>query len=898
MVPLTGVEPVWYRYHWILSPARLPIPPQRHIFNYYIISTNKNQAILIYFMDKLVLIDGNSLLNRAFYATPVFTTKDGQPTNAIFGFVKLMLKIISDIKPEYMAVAFDLKAPTFRHNMYEGYKATRKPMPPELAAQVEPLKSLLSAMDVAIFEKEGIEADDIIGTLSARFDVHSFIYTGDRDSYQLVDDKTDVYFTKRGVSDLLKLDISNFHNEVGVDPIQIIDLKALMGDKSDNIPGVPGIGEKTALNLVTTYGSLDGVYENIDLIKGATREKLIAGKDNAYLSYKLATIDRNCDIPADLGNCRVASKYSQEVKDTFTKFEFKSLLSLDIFDEKSGAVQTAKIQYPPRERIQTEKALDALCGKSCDYFIDCDGSPVKIYADGIQYECSISNDLTGEISREKFSEAINKILANKNASVTVYDLKKFLHFISYEGEEPQCKTDDISVMKYIADFFDSSQNIAQICDYYGYEKEYSAFILSTIRDVYYQKFEDLSKKLYEEIEKPLIFVLFDMERTGVKVDINALNEFSAIYSAKLSELTKLIYDACGCQFNINSPSQLGQVLFEKLGLKSGKKNKSGKYSTSAEILEKLADESPVVRLILSYRQYQKLYSTYVEGFRPLIDGVTGLVHTTYNQTVTTTGRLSSANPNLQNIPIREEEGRELRKLFVPRAGNVFIDADYSQIELRLLAHFSGCKELIEAYNEGKDIHAVTASQVFGVPLEQVTHKMRSQAKAVNFGIIYGISDFGLAKNLDIPVKTAREYIDNYFKTYSAVKDYMNSNVEFAKKNSYVATLTGRKRYIREINSSNYNIRQFGERAAMNMPLQGSSADIIKIAMINVVKALKKEGLKARLILQVHDELVLDCPESEQERAAQILKYEMENAVKLNVPLSVEVHTGKNWYEAK
>ena len=340
------------------------------------------------------------------------------------------------------------------------------------------------------------------------------------------------------------------------------------------------------------------------------------------------------------------------------------------------------------------------------------------------------------------------------------------------------------------------------------------------------------------------------------------------------------------------------MLFEKLGLKSGKKNKSGKYSTSAEILEKLADESPVVRLILSYRQYQKLYSTYVEGFRPLIDGVTGLVHTTYNQTVTTTGRLSSANPNLQNIPIREEEGRELRKLFVPRMGNIFIDADYSQIELRLLAHFSGCKELIEAYNEGKDIHAVTASQVFGVPLEQVTHKMRSQAKAVNFGIIYGISDFGLAKNLDIPVKTAREYIDNYFKTYSAVKDYMNSNVEFAKKNSYVATLTGRKRYIREINSSNYNIRQFGERAAMNMPLQGSSADIIKIAMINVVKALKKEGLKARLILQVHDELVLDCPESEQERAAQILKYEMENAVKLNVPLSVEVHTGKNWYEAK
>lgn len=847
-------------------------------------------------MDKLVLIDGNSLLNRAYYATPVFTTKDGQPTNAIFGFVKLMLKIIGDLKPEYLAVAFDLKAPTFRHKMYDGYKATRKPMPPELAAQVAPLKSLLSAMKIAMFEKGGLEADDIVGTLSNRFDVHSYVYTGDRDSYQLVDEKTDVFFTKRGVSDLLKLDKDNFEAEVGVKPRQIIDLKALMGDKSDNIPGVPGIGEKTALNLVQTYGSLDGVYENIDGIKGATKDKLVNGRDLAYLSYTLATIDRNCQIDAKLEDCSVPKKYSAEVLDIFNKFEFKSLLTLDIFEEGQRA-EGDKTEYPERVELKNEGELSSLCEKDGSFYIDFDGKCAKIYAFGVQYECQISYDLLGGISADSFFAAAERILSNKEAALVVYDLKKFLHDISYSGDEILCRTDDVSVMKYLADFFDQSQSIEELCKYYGYDSQYSAYVLCTMYDIYCAKLrEDGGERLYEDIEKPLIFVLFDMERTGVKVDIAALNDFSAKYHSIIDELSARIFELCGEKFNLNSPTQLGQILFEKLGLKSGKKNKNGKYSTNAEILEQLADESEAVRLILKYRQYQKLCSTYVEGFRPLIDN--GLVHTTYNQTVTATGRLSSTNPNLQNIPIREDEGRELRKLFIPRDGNVFIDADYSQIELRLLAHFSGCKELVEAYNDGQDIHAVTASQVFGVPLSEVSHKMRSEAKAVNFGIIYGISDFGLAKNLNIPVKTAREYIDNYFKTYSAVKDYMNSNVEFAKKNGYVSTLTGRKRYIREISSSNYNIRQFGERAAMNMPLQGSSADIIKIAMINVEKALKEEGLSASLILQVHDELVLDCPEAQAERAAKILKREMENAVKLKVPLIVDVHTGKNWYEAK
>lgn len=848
-------------------------------------------------MDKLALIDGNSLLNRAFYATPIFTTKDGNPTNAIFGFIKLLFKIIGDVKPKYLVVAFDLKAPTFRHKMYSGYKATRKPMPPELAAQVEPLKSLLSAMKIAMCQKEGVEADDIVGTLSSRFDVHSYVYTGDRDSYQLVNEKTDVCFTKKGVSDLLKLSQNNFVGIVGIEPKQVIDLKALMGDKSDNIPGVTGIGEKTALGLLCSYGSLDGIYEHIDEIKGATHDKLVNGKEQAYLSYALATIDRNCDLDINLSDCAVPQKYSPEVKKLFTTFEFKSLLALDIFDEDRESVPVERA-YPPLVDCTSE----GLCGLgkgTGDYFIDFNDDGAEILFGGKQYSVKISLDLFGGISFNGYLDIINDIASNAKNHVVVYDFKKFLHAFTPYGVSVACDVDDLSVMKYLADFFDGNSDLKQLCEYFGYDSKYSAYALSELYNNYLVQLEKNEElKLYTDIEKPLIRVLFGMEHAGVKVDVAELEGFSRAYQTKISALSEKIYAQCGTRFNINSPSQLGEILFEKLGLKSGKKNKSGKYSTSADVLEKLAEENEVVQSILYYRQYQKLYSTYVEGLKPLIDKKTSLVHTTYNQTVTTTGRLSSANPNLQNIPIREEEGRELRKLFVPREGNVFIDADYSQIELRLLAHFSGCKELIEAYNSGADIHTVTASQVFGVPMEEVTAKMRRDAKAVNFGIIYGISDFGLSKNLNIPVKTAREYIDNYFKTYSAVKEYMDSNVAYAREHGYIATLTGRKRYIREINSSNYNLRQFGERAAMNMPLQGSSADIIKLAMINVEKALKNAGLKAKLILQVHDELVLDAPADEAEAAAVILKYEMENAVKLNVPLDADVHTGKNWYEAK
>ena len=850
-------------------------------------------------MQSLVLIDGNSLLNRVFYATQVFSTKDGRPTNAIFGFTKLLFKIMNENKPDYLIVTFDMHAPTFRHKMFDGYKATRSPMPAVLAAQVQPLKSLLSAMNIAICQKEGLEADDLLGTLSKRFNVHSYIYTGDRDSYQLVDDKTDIYYTKRGITDLFKLSNENFENEMGYKPSQVIDLKALMGDKSDNIPGVAGVGETTAKKLIADYQTLDGVYEHINEIKSPSlRKKLEDGKESAYLSYKLATIDRNCKVDINLDDCKTPTEFSQEVRDMFVDFEFKSLIGL--LGEENQEINSSVIEYPEVITINNLAELQVLTEKEGLFFIDLSENGATIYHENKFYNIVCEAvDLFCTFSPDQAVECIGKIFENSKNKVVVYDFKALLHRFKAFGVLCNCEVDDLSVMNYVADYFSTATSLEELCKEKGYDYSYCAFAMSRIYGEYKETIkQDGLEKLYYEIERPLIKVLYSMEESGVKVDLAQLETLGNKYSENIKELSATIYELCGCRFNLNSPSQLGEVLFTKLGLKSGKKNKSGKYSTNAEVLETLADESEVVRLILKYRLYQKLYSTYIEGIKPLIEKKTSLVHTTYKQTLTTTGRLSSANPNLQNIPIREEEGRELRKLFIPKDGNVLIDADYSQIELRLLAHFSGCKELIEAYEADEDVHSVTASQVFGVDLKDVTPHMRRQAKAVNFGIIYGISEFGLAKNIGVDVKTARDYIATYFKRYTAVKEYMDGNVEFAKKHGFVATLTGRKRYIKEINSTNYNLRQFGERAAMNMPLQGSSADIIKIAMVNIYNRLKKEGLKTKLILQVHDELVLDAPKEEKEIATKILKEEMENAVKLRVPLTVDVHSGDNWYEAK
>ena len=849
-------------------------------------------------MDKLVLIDGNSLLNRAFYATPVFSTRDGRPTNAIFGFIKLLFKVLSDVKPQYLIVAFDLKAPTFRHKMFDGYKATRKPMPDELAAQVEPLKELLAEMHIAMCSKEGLEADDIIGTLSNKFDVHSYIYTGDRDSYQLVDEKTDVCFTRKGVSDLIKLNAGNFRAEVGLDPAQIVDLKALMGDKSDNIPGVPGIGEKTARGLIEKYGSLDGVYTNLGEIKGAVKTKLEDNRQSAYLSYKLAKIDRNCDIDIDISVCTPPQRFSAAVKKMFSAFEFRSLLKEDIFEEVNGA-EEGSVNYPELIKDSSAEQFFA-AAKAADgrYFVVFGDCCLHVWFGKEEHELSLSASLLDDyLDHGQFVSCLKFLFSDDTNTVIIDDFKSAMHSLAGFGVECRCKFEDLSLIVYLCGE-SGGETLKKLCDNRMLDYNCRAFCVGMLYEEYKKSLEESGcMRLYEEIEKPLVKVLYDMETEGVTVSSDELEKLGKKYSAIIAELTAEIHADCGCEFNINSPSQLGEVLFEKLGLKSGKRGRNGKYSTNADILEKLAEENPVAGKVLRFRFYQKLLSTYIDGMRPFI-GKDGLIHTTYNQTITATGRLSSANPNLQNIPVREEEGKELRKVFIPRSGNVFIDADYSQIELRLLAHFSGCKELIQAYNEGKDIHSITASQVFGVAPEDVTPKMRREAKAVNFGIIYGISEYGLARNLGIPFSTAKEYIERYFATYSAVKDYMNANVEFAREHGYVSTLTGRRRFIPELKSANVNIRQFGERAAMNMPLQGSSADIIKIAMINVARRLQSEGLHAKLILQVHDELVLDCPLEEKDRAAELLRHEMENAVKLEVPLTVEVHSGNNWYDAK
>ena len=862
-------------------------------------------------MEKLVLIDGHSLLNRAFYATPVFTTKDGLPTNGVFGFVKLILKIMSDKKPTHMAVAFDLRAPTFRHKMYSDYKAGRKPMPDDLAVQMPILKEVLDLMNVRICEMPGYEADDLIGTIAKKFKVQTYIYTGDRDSYQLVDETTNVCYTKRGVSDILELSAENFKDEIGLTPSQIIELKALMGDKSDNIPGVAGVGEVSAMNLLAKYNDLDGIYAHLDEITGAMLRRLTDNKETAYFSKQLATIDTNVPFEISLSECVLKNTFNSAVKDKFAALEFKSLLTKDIFTENENASQATV-----EENEQKIKSVVEILPKSI-----ADGMEVVRNSQATHIACYLTEKLFKFSLLENTDEAreyafpvmsglldvgffdyqlvplLKEIFEGKKRVIS-YSVKEVMHFLSIYGVEYSAAYEDVSILKCLADGLGNTDKIEFCLQYHGIPEKNTAYGLAYLFEQYTKKLRQQEKKLYNEVELPLVRVLFDMERQGVCVDERALQEFSVRYNQELSQLVEKIYELAGEKFNVNSTQQLGKILFDKLKIGSGvKKSKDSKnYKTTAEELEKYADESEIVRYLLRYRKIQKINSTYIEGFKPLIKQ--GKVHTTYNQCNTQTGRLSSINPNLQNIPVRTDEGRELRKLFTASKGNVLIDADYSQIELRLLAHFSGCKELIAAYCEGKDIHATTASQVFNVPLDAVTSDMRRDAKAVNFGIIYGISAFGLATDLGISSKKAKEYIERYFATYSDVKNYMNMNVETAKVKGYIETLLGRRRVINELQSSNFNVRAFGERAAMNMPLQGSSADIIKIAMIHVADKLQKGNYKAKLVLQVHDELIIDCPENEVSEVRKILQDEMENAVALSVPLTVEVNVGNTWYETK
>lgn len=849
-------------------------------------------------MDKFVLIDGNSLINRGFYATPPMSSSKGEPTNAVYAFCNMLIKIITDINPKYMLVAFDRREPTFRHAMFTDYKGTRKPSPPDLHPQIETLKNVLDAMDIKRFELAGFEADDIIGTIAHKFQqVETVIITGDKDSFQLVDDNTCVYFTKRGITELDVYNHLNFKEKMGINPIQIIDLKALMGDSSDNIPGVKGVGEKTAINLIQTYNSIENLYENVNEIKGKLFEKLVADKDNSFLSKKLATINTQVPIEGELESYVFPYPFGEKVKEIFSRLELRNLLKKEnIFVE--SVKENSFVKEVETVEIFDEKIFTSLIKN--DKIVVNISDYINFYVfDNFEYKLKIKENFFDDgFETEEAISLLKPIFEDENKTIILFYKNQTRHLLNKHNISFKAKCYDVSIMKYLVDFTGKDVPLNDVFLDHNLNSKTPAFSLSQLFEEYFSKMNEDDLALYNKIELPLCDVLYDMEVEGFAISESELYKMGEKFSQELKEVENKIFELAGEKFNVSSPKQLGVILFEKLNLKHGKKNKNG-YSTSADVLEALENEHPIIPLILKYRQLSKINSTYIEGYKRLIDKKTGVVHTTFNQVQTATGRLSSREPNLQNIPVRDEIGREIRKLFKARDNDhILIDADYSQIELRLLAHFSKSQTLIDAFNNGVDIHSVTASQVFGVELSQVTKEMRSTAKAVNFGIIYGISDFGLAKNVKCSVKTAREYIAKYFEMYPKIKEYMNFNVESARKNGYAITLFNRRRYIREINSQNYNLRQFGERAAMNMPLQGTAADIIKIAMINVHKKLIEGGYKSKLILQVHDELIIDALKSEAEEVKNLLKFEMENAVKLSVPLDVDVSVCENWYDAK
>ena len=884
-------------------------------------------------MKKLVLIDGNSILYRAFYATPYFATSAGVQTNAVYGFVNMILKTVNELNPDCMLVAFDRKEPTYRHIEYQAYKGTRKPMPEELVSQVPLVKKALAAMSIKTYERAGLEADDIIGCAAKQFSFQTIIITGDRDSFQLVDENTCIYFTKRGITDVDVIDLEHFKEKTGLDkPSQIVDLKACMGDSSDNIPGIPGVGEKTALSLVNEYGTLENIYEHIGDLKGKLKEKVENGKESAFMSKHLATIDVVTDLGIKVEELVFSYPFPYSARAFFAELEFNTILKKKIFLNEDGvktqetrpAEKCEKVEQKNAEKennsvVESEKIISEKIRK---HSVKCEilkniTFDVNIFenkrialvsgkdyylSDGeTEYIFKISETLFDEgVAFEVFLDFIKPLLTGElKTQLVVYDKKSLRHELNKYGYDLTADAEDVMLEKYVVDYTQKEVDVMGALERCGLDLNTPASSLMFLHEKYCADMEAQdTEKLYRDIELPLCDVLFEAEQAGFKIDAEALDAASETYRKRIAVIADEIKQLAGTDFNINSTKQLSDILFVKMGLKHGKKTKTG-YSTNAEVLEEMSDEHPIIPLILKYRQLSKLASTYIDGFRPLIDRNTGLIHTVFNQTVTSTGRLSSKEPNLQNIPVRDEEGREIRKFFVPRyKENVLVDADYSQIELRLLANYSGCEPLIEAFKAGEDVHALTASQVFGVDIKDVTPEQRRSAKAVNFGIIYGISEYGLSKNIKVSPKTAAEYIAKYFQTYTSVKEYMNANVAFAHEHGYVKTAFGRRRIIPEISSSNYNLRSFGERAAMNMPLQGTAADIIKIAMINVSRRLKKELPEALLILQVHDELIVDVPQDKKEQAEKILREEMENAVSLSVPLTVNVASGKNWYDAK
>lgn len=856
--------------------------------------------------NKLILLDSNSLINRAYYAIPPLNGVDGTPTNAVYGFVNMMLRIISEHKPTHMAAAFDLPDITFRKKMYEGYKADRKGMPDELAVQLPLLKNLLSLMNIEVVEKSGFEADDIIGTLAKQFDFETLIVTGDRDSLQLIDDNTKVILTKRGISDVVECTVANMPEVYGVEATQVVDLKSIMGDKSDGITGIVGIGEVTAKKLINQYGSLQGVYDHIDDISGKLKERLISGKDDAELSYKLATIDCAVPLGLSLDDLTFDSVFSDSVRQEMLKLGFKSIVSRMKFKEAEQGEQIVKDVQPAIEikqvKITDKTSLENLVSKikQAGVMGFLNGKTLKLaYDENTNYQIAIKDTFFAEgIEYQTALNVLSGVLADDNIKKLAFDYKTEKHLLANAEVEIKGLWQDVMIEAYCVNSLKTYRNYEELLEAMGIDKEGGAAGLFIVHEQLAKEIKRLQlDEVYYNIELPLVEVLYGMEVAGFSIDTQMLEKLNAQYRDVLNDLSKKIYELAQCEFNINSPKQLGEVLFVKLGLPHpAKKNKSGNYSTAVETLEKLRFNHPIIELIMSYRDIAKLQSTYIEGMRPLVKD--GKIHTIFRQAITSTGRLSSTEPNLQNIPIRKEEGSKLRAMFIASEGCKLIIADYSQIELRLMAAFSGDEVMLNAFKEGEDIHSITAAAANGVPLSEVTPQMRRSAKAVNFGIIYGISDFGLAADLGLPVWKAREFIVKFFETYPKVKPYIDNNVEIAKKQGYIRSMSGRIRFFPEFASGKYQLRAFAERAAMNMPLQGSASDIIKIAMIKADKAFKENNLKTKLIMQVHDELIADAPIDEIEIASEILRSAMENAVKINVKLTAEAKAGNNWQEAK
>lgn len=864
-------------------------------------------------MEKLLILDSNSLMNRAFYALPPLTTSEGISTSAIYGFMNMLLKMKEEIKPDYIVAAFDRKAPTFRHKEYSDYKAGRKKMPAELAMQFPIIKDILKNLAIEIYEIDGFEADDIIGTvanLCEKEGIEVYVVTGDKDALQLVSENINVIITKKGVTETEEYNKQAFIHEYKITPKQFIDVKGLMGDKSDNIPGVPGIGEKTAFKLIQTYGSIEEVLNNVENVNGKRlKENLEEYREQALFSKKLATIITEVPIDINLEDIKSNENFNKEaLKEQLMKLEMKKLLYKIIGEDEKKEISINKETINTLDALK--KTLEEIKDEAFFTYTVLD-SPIfskiridKIFLGQENQSKEICIDEIIEENKEEALKIIKSFMENENIKKVIHDSKALITILSKENIELKGLEFDTAIAAYLLDSSKGKYELNSLISRYLLEdvEEDNFFNLSFYIKPLYLKLKELISKdnmdeLYYTIELPLVYVLSAMEKEGFNIDKLMLDELQNNFTTEIDKTQKEIYNLAEEEFNISSPKQLGKILFEKLDLPVIKKTKTG-YSTNAEVLEQLKDKHPIIEKVIYYRQITKLNSTYVEGLKNVVDS-DGAIHSSFNQTVTTTGRLSSTEPNLQNIPIKYEMGREIRKVFIPKEkGDIILSCDYSQIELRVLAHMANDENMINAFKHHSDIHRKTASEVFNTPFEEVTPVMRSRAKAVNFGIIYGMSDFSLAQDLKISKKEAAEYMAIYFDRYPNIKSYLNETVEKAKEDGYVLTILNRRRFIPEIKSSNKIVKALGDRLAMNAPIQGSAADIIKIAMVKVYNRLNKEKLKSKLILQVHDELILNVKENEEEKVRALVKEEMENAVKLKVPMEVDINEGSTWYEAK